>query len=165
MPELDRDARQCGKRRIAWDTISAFATAIAAICASVALILTAIQINDQREEARVRMLFERLHDFDGAEFVKVRKGLAKKRIDTTQQRLLPLNLQDIPSGMDDELNFCVDLGLLTGRNALDAHDVWSEFGYWLFPMYTDARSYVEDSRKDSPSTIGVSKTYKTAGTA
>ena len=55
--------------------------------------------------------------------------------------------------MLDELNLCDHIGLLTHRGALNRQDVWSEFGYWLFPLYTDARSVIDSSRKDSPATF------------
>lgn len=114
------------------------------------LLFAGVQIHELSEEARIQHLFERVREFDSPSLTSARKSLAFKRIDKDHARLRPLDLNDPPSEFYDQLNFCDDLGLLTERGALNRHDVWSEFSYWIFPIYADARPLIDAEQKDSP---------------
>jgi len=61
-----------------------------------------------------------------------------------------MSYYDSPSEMWDLLNECDHLGLLAQRGYLDAHDVWSDLGFWLFYIYADAKPVIEADRKDDP---------------
>jgi hypothetical protein len=103
-----------------------------------------------REEAKIQHLLEFTHDFDGPVRFSNRKALALKRIDKSQERLHQLDPSSPPDELTRELDFCEDLGLLTHRGYLNRHDVWNNFGYWLFVIYTDARPYLDGEQKNDP---------------
>jgi hypothetical protein len=140
-------------REANWNAVAAISTLVMALATIGVLAFAVVQIHELREEAKIKTLTEQLDKFEGERFTAIRRSLATKRMDIKQQRLVKLDLGNVPDEMLDELNFCDDLGLLTHRGALNPHDVWSEFGYWLFPLYTDARPYIDDSRKDSPASF------------
>jgi hypothetical protein len=136
-----------------WSAVSAIAHTVTALATIGAFIFAGVQIYEFREEAKIQNLREQVDKFEGSRFTEIRKSLATERTDTKQQRLKRLDPSDPPLELYDELNFCEDLGLLTRRGALDLHDVWSEFSYWLFPVYTDARPVIDSDIKDSPATF------------
>jgi hypothetical protein len=49
--------------------------------------------------------------FDSADAKAGRKALALARVDQKQERLRPLDVDNAPDPIYDQLNFCVDLGL------------------------------------------------------
>jgi hypothetical protein len=55
--------------------------------------------------------------------------------------------------MYDVLNFFDHVGLLEQRGYLDKGDVWSEFSYWLFAFYSDARPLIDAEQKDDPASF------------
>jgi hypothetical protein len=126
------------------------ATLVIAVGGLGALIFAWFQIREMRDEARVQRLTELVDKYDGTDRVALRRSLALKRIDQTQKRLRPLDINDAPIELYDELDFCDDLGILTERGYLDRHDVWSEFSNWLFYLYADARPLLDAEQKDSP---------------
>jgi hypothetical protein len=131
-----------------WDRMTAFATVALAVIGFSALVLAGLQVRELREEAKVQHLLEFIHDFDGPARSSNRKALALKRIDKSQGRLHQLDASDPPDELTNELDFCEDLGLLTHRGYLNRHDVWNDFGYWLFVIYTDARPYLDVVQKN-----------------
>jgi hypothetical protein len=133
-----------------WNAVTAVSTLVMAIATIGVLTFAVVQIQELREEANIKTLTEQVTKFEGDRFTAIRRSLAAQRMDVKQQRLKKLDPENPPDEMLDELNFCDDLGLLTRRGALNRHDVWSEVGYWLFPLYGDARPYIDQSRKDSP---------------
>jgi hypothetical protein len=133
-----------------WSAVSAIAHTIMALATIGALIFAGVQIQDLREEAKIHHLMEQVSTFDGPRYTEIRKSLAIQRMDTNQERLQKLDPDNPPTALYDELNFCEDLGLLSRHGSLNLHDVWEEFAYWLFPMYTDARPVIDASRKESP---------------
>jgi hypothetical protein len=133
-----------------YERITSFSSLVIAISGVVALIIAGLHIHELREEARVLHLTEFVREFDNPPFSSVRKNLALKRIDKVEERLRPLDLEDPPGELYDALDFCVDIGLLTERGYLNRHDVWSEFGYWLFVIYADARPLLDAEQKKGP---------------
>jgi hypothetical protein len=93
---------------------------------------------------------QKASDFESPSFTAKRKALATQRVDKEHERLKALDTDDAPLEMYDALDFCVDLGLLTEHGALNSRDVWSEFSYWLYPMYQDALPLIDAERKKSP---------------
>jgi hypothetical protein len=53
--------------------------------------------------------------------------------------------------MDDVLNFYEHIDVMVDHGLVDRYDVWREFSYAMFPLYADARPYIEDGRKEDPS--------------
>ena len=153
MPPVRKAVQQRPPKHIVWDRVTAISTLLVALGTFLALIFAGLQIHEVREEAKIQHLSDQIKEFDGPTFLVKRKALAASRIDPAQERLRPLDVNNEPAEMDDLLNFCDDLGLLTKRGALDRHDVWSSFAYWLFPLYADARPYIDDVRKESPATF------------
>ena len=101
------------------------------------------QIQEMHEEAKVQHLMTFIDSFDSPERIAIRRSLAEKRVDQRSKRLKKLDPDDIPTEFDDELDFCEDIGLLTARGYLNVHDVWNEFGQWIFYLYTDSHDYLE----------------------
>jgi hypothetical protein len=153
VPPVRKTVQQRPPKHIVWDRVTAISTFLVAMGTFLALIFAGFQIHELREEAKIQHLLDQLKQFDGPAFLAKRKALAASRMDTTRERLRPLDLDNVPTEMDDALNFCDDLGLLNRRGALDRHDVWSSFGYWLFAVYADARPHIDDLRKQSPATF------------
>jgi len=144
-----------------WDRITAISTLVLALGGMWALIFTLIQIHEMRDEARahvremreetmVQHLTTLLDKYDSPEWISDRKSLAEKRVDRALKRLHPLDIDDAPIELYDELGFCEDIGLLTERGYLDRHDVWNSFGNWLFYLYADARPLLDSEQKTSP---------------
>jgi hypothetical protein len=133
-----------------WEKMTAVGTVVLALTGFTALIVGWLQIRELREEAKVVHFVEFIHDYDAPARIANRKALALKRIDKSQVRLHQLDAANPPEELVDELNFCEDLGLLTRRGYLDRHDVWNDFGYWLFVIYTDARPYLDVEQKGDP---------------
>jgi|SRR5579871_2172206 len=133
-----------------WDRMTAVATVALAVIGFSALTLAGLQVREMREEAKIQHLLEFTRDFDGPEHSSNRKTLALKRIDKSQGRLHQLDPSNPPAELESELDFCEDLGLLTHRGYLNRHDVWNNFGYWLFVIYADARPYLDAEQKNDP---------------
>jgi hypothetical protein len=111
------------------------------------------QLSEAREEAKMAHLVQEVNNFEQPNLAKARMVLAKKRMDVVHERLQHLDVEDAPGEMWDLLNFCTHVGLLTQRGYLDVHDVFSEFGYWFFNIYADARPVVDADRKENPSSM------------
>lgn len=137
-----------------WNAITAMATVLVAMTGIVAVVFAVVQIREFREEAKIQHLEDRIKEYDSPRFLAIRKALAEKRIDTVQKRLNQLDPDNEPDELDEEMDFCDDLGLLVSRGALSRNDVWSVFSTWLFVLHTDARPVIDEARKDGPAYYG-----------
>ena len=79
--------------------------------------------------------------------VDFRKSLADKRLDAKHKILLPLDPDNAPYEMSDVLGFYEHMSLLEKRGYLDKYDVWDEFSDLMFPIYADARPYIDSRQK------------------
>ena len=79
--------------------------------------------------------------------VDFRKRLACNRLDVKRQNLLPLNPDNAPYEMSDVLGFFEHVSVLEKRGYLDKTDVWEEFSDSMFPLYADARPYIDSEQK------------------
>jgi hypothetical protein len=70
-----------------------------------------------------------------------RKAVAEKRLRGT----------GYPTEAQYLLNFFETIGLLVRRGYLDADDVWSSFGYWMFNVYADFREDIEQEQREDGS--------------
>jgi hypothetical protein len=147
-----------------WDRITALSTLTLAIVGVAALAFTwkqiddmksqsAIQVSEMRSETQVQHLTTLIDKFDSSEWAINRKNLALKRVDIKYKKLRPLDVNDAPIELYDELGFCDDIGLLTERGYLDPHDVWNSFGDWIDLLYADARPLVNFEQRKSPATF------------
>lgn len=96
---------------------------------------------------------ELVRQFDQPPLGNARKALALKRIDTRQRNVRSLDPDNPPDEMYDVLNFFEHISLLANRGYLDKTDVWSEFGYWMFNFYADARPVIDNEQKDDPASF------------
>jgi hypothetical protein len=142
---------------LSWEAVTAVSTALAAVISALVLIVgvfalkyTARQIEDFRKEAQAQHLIEKAQEFDSPRYKAIRRALAEKRLDPSENKLKKLDVEDAPEGMFDELNFCNDMGVLTRHGALSAYDVWADFSYWLLPLHADAEPLIKHDQKDAP---------------
>jgi hypothetical protein len=133
-----------------WERLTAIGSIILAFVSMVALAVAWRQVHEMREEARIQHLTALVDKWDSPEWYAIRKSLAQQRVDEKQERLRPLDVANAPVEFYDELGFCEDIGLLTERGYLDLHDVWNEFGDWLFILYADARPLLDSEQRTSP---------------
>jgi hypothetical protein len=147
-----RELRQPSNR---WEKLGALASAVTAfstfllVVAGVgALFFANRQIQESREQAKIQHLDELVQRFDQPPMVDFRRMLAVKRLDAKHEKLLPLDPDDAPDEMSDVLGFFEDMSLLEKRGYLDKYDVWFEFSNSMFPLYADARPYIESQQKD-----------------
>lgn len=140
-----------------WEAVTAVSTAWSAVVSTLVLVVgyfaleyTGRQIEDFRKEAQAQHLIEKVEAFDSPRYKAIRNGLAAKRLNQAKESLKPLDVNDAPVEMVDELTFCNDLGILTRHGALSAYDVWGEFSFWLLPLHTDAQALIKADQKDAP---------------
>jgi hypothetical protein len=146
-----RELRQPSNR---WEKLSALASAVTAFSTFLlfaagagALIFANRQIQESREQSKIQHLVEVVQQFDQSPMVDFRKSLADKRLDAKHKILLPLDPDNVPYEMSDVLDFFEHMGLLEKRGYLDKNDVWDEFSDFMFPLYADARPYIDSEQK------------------
>jgi len=146
-----RELRQPSNR---WEKLSALASAVTAFSTFLlfaagagALIFANRQIQESREQSKIQHLVEVVQQFDQSPMVDFRKSLADKRLDAKHKILLPLDPDNVPYAMSDVLDFFEHMGLLEKRGYLDKNDVWDEFSDFMFPLYADARPYIDSEQK------------------
>jgi hypothetical protein len=154
-----------GRKANPWERILAISTAVCALGALLAILVTvflangqikegratvAAQLKETRDEAKVQHLVDETVRFDQPPLALSRVGLAKQRLDEKHKSVLPLDAENPPTEMWDVLNECDHVGLLTRRGYLDVEDVYSELGYWLLNFYADAEPAVLADRKEYP---------------
>jgi uncharacterized protein YktA (UPF0223 family) len=146
-----RELRQPSNR---WEKLSALASAVTAFSTFLlfaagagALIFANRQIQESREQSKIQHLVEVVQQFDQSPMVDFRKSLADKRLDAKHKILLPLDPDNVPYEMSDVLDFFEHIGLLEKRGYLDKNDVWDEFSDFMFPLYADARPYIDSEQK------------------
>jgi hypothetical protein len=143
-----------------WDRLNALSTFALALLALFALVFTWVQIREMRrqeavqreqsqqqiaemrEESKVQHLMELVGRWESPEQIVIRRNLALKRVDRKRGGLYKLDPHNPPVEMEEELDLCEDIGLLTKREYLDRHDVWDEFSEWAFYLYADAHPYL-----------------------
>jgi hypothetical protein len=137
-----------------WDRMLAIGTAILALGTFIAIVvtvhLTNVQLSEQRDALKVQHLVDESDKFNKDPALK---ALAAARIDLVHETLRPMDYDSAPDQLWDVLNTCDHLGLLTRRGYLDVNDVWSEFGYWLFPIYADAEPVIQADQKTDPASM------------
>ena len=148
-----------------WERILAISTAVGALGAFLAILVTvfladgqlrearrseAAQLAETRDEAKVQHLVDESVRFNQLPLALSRVALARKRLDERHKTVLPLDAENPPTEMWDVLNECDHVGLLTRRGYLDVKDVYDDLGYWLLNFYADAEPAVLADRKEYP---------------
>lgn len=154
-----------GRKANPWERILAISTAVGALGALLAILVTVFladgqikearasaeaQLKETRDEAKVQHLVDETVRFDQAPLALSRVALAKARVDEKNKTVLPLDAENPPTEMWDVLNECDQIGLLTRRGYLDLEDVYNELGYYLLNFYADAEPAVLADRKEYP---------------
>ena len=103
-----------------------------------ALTFASRQIREGKELAKVQHLLELMKQFEQQPFINYRKKLAAERLRGVAE----------PPELNEVLNFFELIGLLVRRGYLHDEDVWENFGYWVFPLYTDSKSYIESEQAE-----------------
>jgi len=119
------------------DWITAVSTAFIALTGVCALIYARWQLKQARESEKVKHLVEFIEEFEREPIAHYRRAVAEKRLKGTTY---PPEAQKI-------LDFFETIGLLVRRGYLDAEDVWSSFGYWMFNIYADFRDDIEQEQR------------------
>jgi len=119
------------------DFVTAAGTAVIAVTGVWALIYAHLQLKQSRESEKVKHLIEFITEFERDPMVNYRRTVAEKRLKGTAY---PPEAQKI-------LDFFETIGLLVRRDYLDAEDVWSSFGYWMFNIYADFRDDIEQEQR------------------
>jgi hypothetical protein len=154
-----------GRKANPWERILAISTAVCALGALLAILVTVFlangqikegrasveaQLKETRDEAKVQHLVDAGVRFNQPPLAMSRVALPKARLDEKHKTVLPLDAANPPTEMWDVLNECDQVGLLTRRGYLDVEDVYSELGYWLLNFYADAEPAVLADRKEYP---------------
>jgi hypothetical protein len=119
------------------DCTTAVGTAVIAVTGVCALVYAGRQLTQAREAEKVKNLIEFIQEFEREPMAHYRRTVAEKRIKGT---VYPPEAQKI-------LDFFETIGLLVRRGYLDADDVWSSFGYWMFNIYADFREDIEQEQR------------------
>ena len=155
-----------GTHRNVWERVNAYSSLAIAVVGFVALIFTGRQVLDSREESRTlinemraenqRQIAEMHNEaqaqhlatifdqFNSPARLAIRRAFAEERVDKGAKRLKEIDPEEPPVELDEELEFCDHIALLTDRGYLDRHDVWVTFEQWLFYLYHDARPYLDN---------------------
>jgi hypothetical protein len=119
-----------------FNSITASATAIAALASLVALGFTYFQLRHFRFAHGVDLIFDLDRQFQTPDLLKAR-------------RLSAIALKDHKSTdeIDEVLDFFETLGILVRRNAVDVEIVWSYFSYWVLRYADLTKVHIEEMRK------------------
>jgi len=133
---------------VCWEAVTAIGTSVLALTGVVAIVYTRSQLRQNRELVRVQHLRDLFREFDLAPMSDRRRELAELRLD--KDGVSPLDEDTAPQCLFDVLDFFEHIGLLVKRGYLSRDDVWDTFSYWMFNIFADARSLIEQKRKEDP---------------
>jgi hypothetical protein len=105
-----------------------------------ALVYAKRQLREDRESQKVHHLTRFVEQFENEPMVQYRTATAQKR----------LAGEPYPAEAQRILGFFETIALLVDRGFLDEYDVWSSFSYWMFNVYADFRSDIEQEQKEDP---------------
>lgn len=99
------------------------------------------QIEISADAVKIQHLLNLVTQFGTEPLAVARKSLARKRLAGDPE----------PPEMQDILDFFETIGFLVKRDYLIARDVWDMFSYWLFNVFADFKSIIEEEQKHDPS--------------
>jgi hypothetical protein len=123
------------------DWTTAWATVAIALTGIAALIYASRQLKQSRQIEKIKHLLEFVREFESEPMAGYRKTVADERLAGTAY---PLEAQKL-------LDFFETIGLIVRRGYVDAEDVWSSFGYWMFNIYADFKDDIEQEQRDDGS--------------
>jgi hypothetical protein len=134
--------------KVGWDGLTAIATVALVLIGGLAAAYAKGQLADFRREARVKHLIELLEQFEREPLALQRRKLGQER--TIGDQLKPLNIDNPPYELHDILNYFEHMGYLLDEGYLDLQGVSTEFHYWIFHMWADARELVKYEQSEDP---------------
>lgn len=134
-----------------WDTITAISTAALAIIAFVALIYAKKQLDAFHQENQITHLIDLVNQFSSEPMVTLRKQLASARLDGSfHLTIANLDARNPPYQMHEILNFFEHVGYLLDGNYVTLGGVATEFHYWIFRLWEDAKPLIDHEHKENP---------------
>jgi hypothetical protein len=106
------------------------------------------QLEDFRKESRIKHLIELVDQFEQDPWAAHRRKLGEQR--TSNGTLRTLDLDAPPYELHDILNFFEHMGYLLSGDYVDLDGVFTEFHYWIFHVWADAKELVKHEQADTP---------------
>lgn len=126
---------------VGWEGLTAIATVVLTLIGGLAAAYAKRQLDDFRKESRVKHLIELVEQFEREPLASQRQRLGKQR--TSDGKLKPLDVDAPPYELHDVMNFFEHMGYLLDGNYLDLQGVSTEFHYWIFRVWADAKEIVK----------------------
>ena len=133
---------------IGWEGLTALSTLLLAIVAIVAAFYAKNQLEESRREDRIKHLIDLVSEFEREPMAGFRQRLAAARVEKNG-KLRHLDLSDPPYELHDVMNFFEHMGYLLDGGYLDLAGVSTEFHYWIFRIWADARELVKHERSEA----------------
>jgi hypothetical protein len=130
-----------------WPAVEAMAALVTAATAIVAVVYAAIQLDSVRKENRISHLIELVNDFERPPIADARRKLAKARL--RDGKLLELNVEEPPPGLHSLMNFFEHMGFLLRDGYIDVDGVATEFHYWIFRIWADAKLVIRYEQEEA----------------
>jgi hypothetical protein len=136
---------------MSWDAITAISTGALAIIAFAALIYAKKQLDAFHQENQISHLIDLVNQFSAEPIVTLRKQLASARLDGSFHLTIKnLDPQKPPYQLHEILNFFEHMGYLLDGNYITLEGVSTEFHYWIFRLWDDAKPLIDLDRRENP---------------
>ena len=136
---------------MSWDAITAISTGALAIIAFAALIYAKKQLDAFHQENQISHLIDLVNQFSAEPTVTLRKQLASARLDGSFHLTIKnLDPQKPPYQLHEILNFFEHMGYLLDGNYITLEGVSTEFHYWIFRLWDDAKPLIDLDRRENP---------------
>jgi hypothetical protein len=133
---------------VGWDGLTAIATVALVVIGALAAAYAKKQVDDFRKESRVKHLIELVDQFEQEPLASQRRKLGIQRM--SGDKLRPLDINAPPYELHDIMNFFEHMGYLLEGNYLDLQGVSTEFHYWIFRVWADAKELVKFEQSEAP---------------
>jgi hypothetical protein len=127
--------------KIGWEGLTSISTVALVIIGGLAVGYAKGQLDDFKRESRIKHLIELVDKFEQNPLAEQRRELGRQR--TSTEQIKPLLVDDPPPELHDILNFFEHMGYLLEGNYIELHGVSTEFHYWIFHVWADAREVIE----------------------
>lgn len=132
----------------AWNGVTALSTFLLVIVAVIAALYAKRQLDEFRREDRIKHLNDLVTQFEQRPMASFRQALASARF--KDGKLQPKDVANPPYGLHEVMNFFEHMGYLLDGGYLELEGVSTEFHYWIFHIWSDAKEVVAYEQKDSP---------------
>jgi hypothetical protein len=131
---------------IGWDGLTAISTFALAATGLLTALYVRRQLEDFRREAKIKHLIDLVEQFEREPLATYRRQLAMKRF--SSDTLAALNLDEPPDELHDVLNFFEHMGYLLDGGYIELQAVSTEFHFWIFNIWADAKDLVKYEQAD-----------------